>query len=146
MKKTLLYEVAGVVETSPERVKRLILAVRPGPVGPDNVWLLSSAGGTVEGGPGRFTLRMPGHAMTVEVTEETFAAQGGWWYRGEYTVEPHPEGTLFVHRVFNVAARGRWAAPLANRLFVGFGGKTRSGFADGLRLIGRELDCGTRLL
>ncbi|MEV8634781.1 hypothetical protein AB0395_24310 [Streptosporangium sp. NPDC051023] len=146
MKKTLLYEVAGVVETSRERVERLILTVHPGPVGPDNVWLFSSSGGTVEGGPGRFTLRMPAHSMTVEVTEGTLAAQGGWWYRGEYTVEPHPEGTLVTHRVFNVASSGRWGVSLANRLFIGFGRNTKDGFAAGLQRIGQELDCGTRLL
>ncbi|OUC99809.1 hypothetical protein CA984_01420 [Streptosporangium minutum] len=100
----------------------------------------------MEGGPGRFTLRATGYAMTVEVTGRTFAAQGGWWYRGEYAVEPHPEGALLTHRVFNVASRGRWAVSAANRFFIGSGGKTRDGFATGLQRIGRELDCPVRLL
>ncbi|WP_177245116.1 hypothetical protein [Streptosporangium canum] len=34
----------------------------------------------------------------------------------------------------------------ANRFFVGFGGKTRDGFAEGLQRIGRELGCPVRLL
>ncbi|MFF0573308.1 hypothetical protein ACFY19_16030 [Streptosporangium saharense] len=146
MGKTLLYEISGVVEAPPDRVGRLILTVRPGPVGQDNAWLFAEHGGTVEGGPGRFVLRTPAHAMTVEVTDTTLAAQGGWWYRGEHTVEPHPEGTLLVHRVFNVAERRRWAVPLANRFFAGFGDRTRDGFARGLRRVGHELGCGTRLI
>lgn len=146
MDKTLMYEVAGVIEAPRERVERLILTVCPGPVGPGNAWLFSSLEGTVEGGPGRFTVRLPGHTMTVEVTEQTFAAQGGWWYRGEYAVEPHREGTLLTHRVFNAAPRSRWVVPLANRFFIGFDRKTRDGFAERLGEIGRELDCGTRLL
>ncbi|MEV7012995.1 hypothetical protein [Streptosporangium sp. NPDC051022] len=146
MKKTLLCEVAGVVETAPERVERLVLAVSPGPVGPGNAWLFSSHGGTVEGGPERFVLRMPAHAMTVEVTGSTLATQGGWWYRGEYTVEPHSDGALVTYRVFNVASWGRWGVPLANRLFIGFARWNREGFAAALGLIGQELDCGTRLL
>ncbi|WP_197048515.1 hypothetical protein [Streptosporangium roseum] len=146
MGKTLMYEAAGVIAAPVERVERLVLAIRPGPVGRDNAWLLSSTGGTVEGGPGRFTLRATGHTMTVEVTGRTFAAQGGWWYRGEYAVEPHPEGALLTHRVFNVASRGRWAVPAVNRFFIGFGGRTRDGFAEGLQRIGRELGCPVRLL
>lgn len=74
------------------------------------------------------------------------ATQGGWWYRGEYTVEPHPGGTLLTHRVLNVASRLRWAVPPANRFFAGFGRRTRDGFGATLRRIGREPGCGTRLL
>ncbi|MEV6865629.1 hypothetical protein AB0M44_32095 [Streptosporangium subroseum] len=146
MKKTLLFEAAGTIEAPVERVERLMLAVRPGPVGPDNAWLMSQTGGAIEGGPERFTLRRAGHAMTVEVVGQTFAMQGGWWYRGEYTVEPHPAGTLLTHRVFNVASRGRWGVPLANRFFIGFAKNSRDGFAAGLQLIGKELGCSTRLL
>ncbi|MEU1877588.1 hypothetical protein ABZ470_09750 [Streptosporangium sp. NPDC020072] len=167
MSRAPLCEVAGVVEAPPDRVGRLILTVGPGPVGRDNAWLYASNEGTVEpyggtaapyggtvasyagtaeGGPRRFTLRAPAHTMTIEVTGATLAVQDGWWYRGEHTVEPHPEGTLLIHRVFNVAEQGRWAVPLANRFFAGLGDRTRNGFAEGLRRLGLELGCGTRLL
>ncbi|MEU7899768.1 hypothetical protein AB0B45_43835 [Nonomuraea sp. NPDC049152] len=56
------------------------------------------------------------------------AHQGGWWYRGEWSVAPHPRGSLVVHRVFNVADRLRWAVPLANRFFIGFDEATREAF------------------
>jgi hypothetical protein len=146
MKKTLLCEAAGTIEAPVERVERLVLTVRPGPVGPDNAWLISQMGGTIEGGPERFTVRMATYAMVVEVAGPTFATQGGWWYRGEYTVESHPAGTLLTHRVFNVANWGRWGVPLANRFFVGFARNTRDGFGAGLQLIGKELNCSTHLL
>ncbi|MER5620960.1 hypothetical protein [Streptosporangium sp. NPDC002544] len=146
MKSTPLFEAAGVIEAPVGRVERLLLAVRPGPVGADNVWLLAEHGGVVAGGPERFTLSTPIHTMTVEVGEHTIAFQGGWWYRGEYAVEPHSEGALLTHRVRNVATWGRWGVPLANRFFMGFDRSTRDGFTAGLRRIGDELGCRTRLL
>jgi len=38
--------------------------------------------------------------------------QGDWWFRGVYTLEPHPGGTLVAYRVFNIARRWRWMVPL----------------------------------
>lgn len=57
------------------------------------------------------------------------AVQGGWWYRGEYEVAPAGGGTRLTHRVRNVARSGRWAVPLANRLFLGYRARTRRGLA-----------------
>nr|WP_246481455.1 hypothetical protein [Amycolatopsis umgeniensis] len=56
------------------------------------------------------------------------AQQGGWWYRGEYTVVDDPAGARVTHRVYNVASRGRWAVPLANRFFAGFAVRVRESF------------------
>ncbi|MFG1863761.1 hypothetical protein [Microbispora bryophytorum] len=33
------------------------------------------------------------------VGPDLLAAQGGWWYRGEYRLAPDPAGTLLVHQV-----------------------------------------------
>lgn len=97
----LIAEASGVVEAPPARVWQALL-----PEGRRE--------------KGRFTVEdFPGHTSTVEITDDLIAYQGGWWYRGEWSVEPHPQGTRVIHRVFNVAARGRWAVPLANRLFIG---------------------------
>ncbi|MCG5220856.1 hypothetical protein [Streptosporangium sp. KLBMP 9127] len=94
---------------------------------------------------GRFTVEdQPGHTSTVEVAGHAISFQGGWWYRGEWSVEPHPEGALLVHRVFNVAQRMRWGVPPANRFFIGFADRTRRGFTEGLVQIGRRLGCSTR--
>ncbi|GAA3309592.1 hypothetical protein [Nonomuraea dietziae] len=60
------------------------------------------------------------------------AHQGGWWYRGEWSVEPHPRGALVVHRVYNVAEWMRWAVPLANQFFISYEEATREAFHRGL--------------
>ncbi|MFI6476409.1 hypothetical protein ACIBH1_00670 [Nonomuraea sp. NPDC050663] len=94
---------------------------------------------------GRFTVEdAPGHTSTVEIAGHTIAFQGGWWYRGEWSLEAHPDGTRLVHRVYNVARRARWSVPLANRMFVGFDASTRAGFLDGLTRLGERLGCVTR--
>src|SRR5262245_54714744 len=39
------------------------------------------------------------------------AIQGGWWYRGVTSVEPHPGGSLVTYTVVNVAQGwGKWVA------------------------------------
>ncbi|MGP3910810.1 hypothetical protein [Nonomuraea sp. 10N515B] len=128
-KKKLLAEVAGIIEA---------------PVA--KVWD-AMADELLPGGrrSGRFTIEdFPGHTSTVEVAGHTISLQGGWWYRGEWSVEPHPEGTLLVHRVFNVAQWARWGVPLANRMFVGFADSTRAAFMEELARIGHRLGCPTR--
>ncbi|MEU4447206.1 hypothetical protein AB0K14_37670 [Actinosynnema sp. NPDC050801] len=67
--------------------------------------------------------------IEVDRARRTVAVQGGWWYRGEYEVEAVGGGARLTHRVRNVAARGRWAVPLANRLFIGFRARTERNFA-----------------
>ncbi len=64
----------------------------------------------------------------AESSGGVFFVQGGWWYRGEFELAPHAQGTQVTHRVFNVAKVGRWAVPLANRFFIGFEKQTRAQF------------------
>lgn len=88
------------------------------------------------------------YTPTVEVAGEqtTYAIQGGWWYRGEYLIEPDGHGgTRYTHRVYNVAQWMRWAVPLANKGFVGFAETTRKGIADQLTRLGERLGCETWL-
>ncbi|WET81502.1 hypothetical protein P3102_09935 [Amycolatopsis sp. QT-25] len=68
----------------------------------------------------------PGFEMDAE--RRFLAQQGGWWYRGEYTVEADPAGARVTHRVYNVATWSRWAVPLANRFFIGFPERVTEGF------------------
>lgn len=129
MRKSLLVEVSGVVEAPPERVREALVNRDP----------------LVER-EGRFTVEdLPGHTLTVEVTDRSIAYQGGWWYRGEWSLTGHPQGTLIVHRVYNVAEWMRWAVPLANRLFIGFNEATREGFTERLAQIGGDLGCSVHL-
>jgi hypothetical protein len=115
MTKRLITEVEGVVGAPVEQVWQAVLRERPD------------------------------HEMTVELGEHTVAYQGGWWYRGEWSVLPHPEGARVVHRVYNVAARMRWGVPLANRFFIGFEERTREAFAAGIARLGKQLGCPARL-
>ncbi|WP_051367454.1 hypothetical protein [Hamadaea tsunoensis] len=117
MTRKLLAEVSAVVAASPDRVLPLVHR---------NVTAM-------------------GHG-TVAVTADTVSLQGGWWYRGEWTVAEHPEGTLLVHRVYNVADSPYWTVALANKLFVGYAEQTRRAAAGTIAKLGGELHCATRLI
>lgn len=58
--------------------------------------------------------------MRDPLVEVPATVRGGWWCRGVHRVDPACEGARLAHRVRDVARRGRWAVPLANRLFTGF--------------------------
>jgi hypothetical protein len=70
----------------------------------------------------------PGLTVEKDLVKGFFSIQGGWWYRGEYQLAEVPGGTRITHRVLNVAQRGRWAVPLANKMFIGFKEQTDEGF------------------
>ena len=108
------------------------------------VKLLVEVAGVVEAPPER-VLGAVVRATGWRVDGDRAWAQGGWWYRGEYLVEPVAGGSRVVHRVFTVARSPVWAVALANRLFLGFGARTRAGVAELLARIGDELDCAARL-
>jgi hypothetical protein len=46
--------------------------------------------------------------------------EGHWWYRGEISASTTGDRTVITYRVYNIARRGAWAVPLANRLFIGY--------------------------
>jgi hypothetical protein len=128
MRKTLVTQVSGIVEAPAERV------------------LAALAGIVAPAPPPPGTARRHAHPPPrVEAIDGGVAVQGDWWSRGEWTVAPHPEGALLVHRVYNVARRLRWGVPVANRFFIGFRRATRASFADGLRRLAAELGCAARL-
>ncbi|MBN6037540.1 hypothetical protein [Amycolatopsis sp. 195334CR] len=106
--------------------------------------LLVEVAGVVEAPPER-VLGAVVRATGWRVDGDLVWAQGGWWYRGEYLVEPVAGGSRVVHRVFTVARSPVWTVALANRLFLGFGERTRAGVAELLARIGDELDCVARL-
>jgi len=83
----LLKELQGVVEAPIERVAPVVLVA---PVA-------------------------PGVTVAVDHAAGMLSVQGGWWYRGETTVRPHPRGTLVTYRILDIAPQGRWATWLVSR-------------------------------
>ncbi|GAA3143904.1 hypothetical protein [Nonomuraea roseoviolacea] len=127
----LITEVSGVVEAPVERVREALRKTLLPELMPDG---------------DRFTVEdFPGHRSTVEITDRMIALQGGWWYRGEWTLAPVAEGTRLTHRVYNVATSLRWGVPLANRFFLGYDRTTRDSFAAGLTRLGADLGCPVHL-
>lgn len=122
-----LFEASAYVPRPVEELVPLVLHLEPGPVTPATAPYLAGdeakPGWTVSGGPGKFDVYASGtHLLYVDVDRRTntIGMQGHWWYRGEYSLTAEPPGTRVTYRVFNVAPRGRWAVPLANRLFIGY--------------------------
>src|SRR5256885_414574 len=130
-----MFDTSAVIAAPPERVADLLLTARPGPVGPENGWLVTHARyahrATLKGGPDRFDVDSGnGYTLTLEVdrARKTAALQGGWWHRGEYAITPEPGGgTRLRYRVFNVARQPTWLVALSHRFFIGYGTKVRIG-------------------
>jgi hypothetical protein len=85
---------------------------------------------------------LPGDArahVEVDHMPGTVGIQGHWWYRGEFSVTETAEGTRLVQRVFNIARRGAWAVPLANRFFVGYREQLQQGTDELARQVEQHL-------
>jgi hypothetical protein len=86
-----------------------------------------------------------GGRVEVDPRQHRLAVQGEWWYRGEYTVEPHPRGSLVVYRVYNIApGAGWWVAQLVQG--PGHARTMRGHLHDLLQGIGDHLRCESSLL
>lgn len=67
--------------------------------------------------------------LEIDAPHRRYAVEGGWWYRGEYSVvSAGPGRSSITLRVFDVAQRLAWGVALANRGFVGFAARTREDF------------------
>lgn len=106
------WSASGVVDAPPDRVWRALL---------NNVAGLSEADRRAiarHEGPWPYVGRSSSEAgelsVEVDARRRTVTTEGGWWYRGTYSVEPREEGgSLVVYRVENVATgASRWAARL----------------------------------
>jgi hypothetical protein len=111
-------------------VKKLLVEVSGTVAGPADV-VLERVVAMIAGYPG----------FEIDRERGTVATQGGWWYRGEYTVDSSQAGadggpaSVVTHRVYNVAEWMRWGVPLANRLFIGYREKVESGFDSMLKAL-----------
>jgi hypothetical protein len=153
----LLWSAAGVVEAPVGDVADLVLRAEAGEVDRDSWILLHTQAGrglALTGGPDRFGVvpgggSAPSMFLEVDRPGRTLTVQGRWWFRGVYSLEPHPNGTLVVYRVYDIAATARWMVPLVLLQY------RLSGTLDGSRVqsqvqafvawVGRRLGCGARL-
>lgn len=109
----LLFQASAPVRAPLDQVQRLI----------DDEWVLG-----VVLGPGTAKRQY----VDIDHRDGAVGLQGHWWYRGEITAAAGADGrTEVTYRVYNVAGRGAWAVPLANRLFIGYRRTVRE-TADGL--------------
>jgi hypothetical protein len=114
----LLFETSAPVRASAADVRAVI----------DSDWMLDAL--------------LPGDARSfvdVDRGPGTLGVQGHWWYRGEISAAETPTGTRLVQRVFNVARKGAWAVPLANRFFVGFREQLQGGTDELARQVEKRL-------
>jgi hypothetical protein len=130
-----MFDTSAVIAAPPERVADLLLTARPGPVGPDNGWLVTHSRyarqATLSGGPNRFEVDSGnGRTLTFEIDRERRIVflQGGWWHRGEYAITSDPAGgTRLSYQISNVARQPIWLVALSHRLFIGYAAKVRIG-------------------
>lgn len=97
----LLFEASAPVRAPLDQVQRLI----------DDEWVLDAMLGP---DPARRAY------VDIDHRDGAVGLQGHWWYRGEITAADAGGRTEVTYRVYNVAQRGAWAVPLANRLFIGY--------------------------
>jgi hypothetical protein len=106
------WEVQGSVAASASAVAELLLAVKAGRVGDDNLLVLARASGARQGamtavagsGAGVYRAELAGPIepvkIQVDAPRSTLAVQS--WYAGTHTATACPEGTLVTHRVHRV--------------------------------------------
>jgi hypothetical protein len=68
--------------------------------------------------------------------------QGHWWYRGEISAETVEGRTMLRYRVWNIAERGAWAVPLANKFFVGYQAKVQQSTQELAHAVNNQLSGG----
>ncbi|MFF0343955.1 hypothetical protein [Kribbella sp. NPDC004875] len=116
---TAQWEVHETVPASTDAVAELLLAVREGRVGDDNLLVLAGASTARLGamtvvagpGPGRYRAEFAGQVepVRIEVGRTALAVQS--WYAGVHEVTATPAGALVTHRVHRVDAHHPGFAP-----------------------------------
>ena len=79
-----------------------------------------------------------GVSVVSDKQTRKIVVEGGWWYRGETSIEPHVQGSLVTYQILDVADRWRWAAAIISRKPIG---QAPYVFADQLQAVGQELGC-----
>ena len=111
----LLVERRGLIEASRAAVDELLFHIPTGALAARQVpvVLAGHAQGdgqvVVEGGPTQFAVRTRGPGSPVVITlsvgeQDRVVMQGGWWWRGNYLLADHPEGTVLTYQVHNLGS------------------------------------------
>lgn len=133
------WTVSGVVEAAVDQVWPLLMRNSLQAIGLD----ASAVENDHDSQPYIISIGKPGEGkITVEVdmVHHNIATQGEWWYRGVYSVSPHPHGSLVTYDVYNIAPGiGWWAAQLVQGRENA--GKMKSQLQAGLDAIGKQLGC-----
>lgn len=138
------WEVSGVVDAPPERVWRSLLNNTAGLSDTDRRAIARHEG------PQPYVGHSSSEAgeLSIEVDKKrrTVTTEGGWWYRGTFSVEPYEEGgSLVLYRVENVATgAGWWIARLVQGL--NYTREMERDFQETLNAIERELGVPARPL
>src|SRR6266511_3922356 len=130
-----LYEVAAVVEAPVEKVTEHLFAKNP--FVPESVFQPGDPAIT-RLPDGEEYIKVGHGSLHQNRARRMVGYQGGWWYRGEFSVEPHPKGSLYVYRVYNVAKKWRYMVPLVQ---FGMAAQVEQGAAAGIAGLGDELGC-----
>lgn len=56
-----------------------------------------------------------GGSFSTDSGQRLLVQQGGWWYRAEYRVLDHPEGSRVELEIVNVAQPAHWLGPITGR-------------------------------
>jgi hypothetical protein len=111
-------------------VAPVLLAVRPGPVGPDNAAMLHGSFWSrlhLVGGPGRYVGKLNGSSVLVETDPErrTLALQGRLGWRIVTRLEPDGSGTVVVRHIQHLSPAKRILVPLLQSTRLGLRGDVR---------------------
>jgi hypothetical protein len=89
---------------------------------PDKATPLLALAGVIHAAPGPTFQSLARHVDPG--SESNFASdgarwvaivQGDWWYRGEYRVLPHDDGSRIEYEIINVAPTWHWAGAVTGR-------------------------------
>ncbi|HEY3556035.1 MAG TPA: hypothetical protein VGL05_01150 [Kribbella sp.] len=110
MDTTALWAVHGTVPAPVAAVAGLLLAVREGRVGDDNLLVLARASAARQGamtvvagdGPGVYRAELAGRAEPVDVQVDRSSLRVQSWYAGVYRVTADRAGAVVTHHVHRV--------------------------------------------
>lgn len=104
----------GIIESSLIEVSTLLLAINPGKAEKELLPLVLNGIATpveIQGGPSSFTV-FTGESLNparlcyirVNPANNSISVYGGWWFLGEYIIEPHQRGSAVTYNLYNTAS------------------------------------------